>query len=326
MNPLQRAINATRFFSGFLPSFSALGHRARAITWAPLEPDFRGQRWLVTGASTGLGREIARRAAVAGAEVLAVARSGDRLASLAEDVRGGAGTISAFTADLALVSEVDRLADHLTRAQAPLDVLVNNVGVLLARPETTAEGLDLAFATNLLGPWHLTERLRGERGLSPGGAVITMSSGGLYNVRLSLRALENQAHYQGALAYAAHKRAQLAVNHQWRADARGIDYYVMHPGWADTPGVATSLPAFHRLLGPLLRTAAEGCDTALWLAATRPRQRTDPGLWFDRALRSEHLLLGTRGGADEGALLAYLAEALERARGSAQRCAAAATH
>jgi NAD(P)-dependent dehydrogenase (short-subunit alcohol dehydrogenase family) len=315
MHPLQRLCNAGRFFTGFLPSFSAVGHRARALVWKPFASDYRGQRWLVTGASTGLGREIARSAALGGADVLAVARSADGLAHLAEEVVGAPGRIRPFAADLSLTREIDRLADHVRDAHAPLDVLVNNVGVLLDRPARTAEGLDLAFATNLLGPWQLTERLRRDGTLTGGGAVITMSSGGLYNVRLSLHALEKQERYQGALAYAAHKRAQLALNHRWRSDPRGVDYYVMHPGWATTPGVERSLPAFNQLLGPILRTPAEGADTALWLASTRPPQRSETGLWFDRALRGEHLLLGTRGGADEEALVAYLAEALERARG-----------
>jgi hypothetical protein len=90
----------------------------------------------------------------------------------------------------------------------------------------------------------------------------------------------------------------------------------MHPGWAKTPGVESSLPALDRSLGPLLRTPAEGIDTALWLAARRPAQPRETGLWFDRALRSEHLLWGTRGGADEAALLAALAAARESALGA----------
>ncbi|MEE4300047.1 MAG: SDR family NAD(P)-dependent oxidoreductase [Pseudomonadales bacterium] len=321
MNPLVQAANGVRFFTGFLPSFTAIGHRVRRFGFAPLDPDFSGQRWLVTGASTGLGAALARAAAAAGAEVVAVARNEDRLAALAETAAALRGAIVPRCADLSSVAANDALADEFT-AERPVDVLVNNVGVLLREPATTDEGLDLAFATNLLGPWHLTERLRAGGALASGACVITMSSGGLYNVRLSIRALERQERYDGVLAYAYHKRAQLAVNHHWRRSDDGVDYYVMHPGWAKTPGVESSLPALDRSLGAILRTPEEGVDTALWLAATRPVQRDERGLWFDRALRSEHLLWGTRGGAHEGALLAALAGARDRALGASSAAAA----
>ena len=316
MNPFVQAANGLRFFTGFLPSFTAVGHRLRRLAFDDLEPDFTGQRWLVTGASTGLGAALARAAARAGAEVLVVARSAGKLAALARETADLPGPIRPLARDLSSVAVNGALADELC-AGTPIDVLVNNVGVLLREPATTAEGLDLGFATNLLGPWHLTERLRAGGALSAGSCVITMSSGGLYNVRLSIRALERQQGYDGTLAYAHHKRAQLAVNHRWRRRADGIACYVMHPGWAKTPGVESSLPALDRSLGPILRTPEEGIDTALWLAATRPSQPDETGLWFDRGLRGEHLLWGTRGGADEGALLAALAEARDRALAAA---------
>jgi NAD(P)-dependent dehydrogenase (short-subunit alcohol dehydrogenase family) len=317
MNPLLQLANGVRFFTGFVPSFGAPGHRARALLFEPLRADFGGQRWLVTGASSGLGRVIAREAARAGADVVAVARSREPLETLARETADAPGLVRPRTVDLSRMAAIDELADE-TIASGPLDVLVNNVGILPLEPTETDEGLDTAFAVNLLGPWHLTERLRAAETLAPGGAVITMTSGGLYNVPLSLSNLERPRRWDGTLAYAFHKRAQLALNHRWRADARGVDYFVTHPGWAATPGVSRSLPVFERLLGPLLRTPEEGADTALWLAATRPPQPTVEGIWFDRALRDEHLLWGTRDGADEAAVPAALADALARARGSAR--------
>ena len=49
----------------------------------------------------------------------------------------------------------------------------------------------------------------------------------------------------------------------------GIRFAAMHPGWADTPGLSRALPGFARLMGPLLRTPAQGADTIVWLAADR---------------------------------------------------------
>jgi hypothetical protein len=71
-----------------------------------------------------------------------------------------------------------------------------------------------------------------------------------------------------------------------------------HPGWADTPGVETSLPTFHRLTGPLLRDAEGGADTSVWLAATEPTPASGL-LWHDRRDRPTHLLRKTRTGDTE---------------------------
>ncbi len=115
-----------------------------------------------------------------------------------------------------------------------------------------------------------------------------MASGGLYNTALSLRRLEQKPErYSGVMAYAAHKRAQLALADRWTQPGRRIVSYTMHPGWVATQGVSTALPDLQRHLGPVLRTPAQGGDTALWLAATRPAPV--PGaLWFDRAPRAAH--------------------------------------
>ena len=305
MSLLTKTLNGAVFFTGFIPSFTRIGYRARRARWETLTPDFAGQRWLVTGASTGLGREIALAAATAGADVVAVARASDRLSALA--AAPGPGSITTRAADLSLVAVTRELVDELATDGRPFDVLVNNVGVLFNEQTTTPEGLDAGFATNLLNQYLLTEGLKKHGLLAHEACVITMASGGMYNVPLSIDDLQPENDYNGTLAYAYHKRAQAVLNSWWRQqDLDGIRYYVMHPGWADTPGVQTALPEFRRLLGALLRSPEEGADTAVWLAAKRPDQKDDQGVWFDRALRPPHLLFGTRGGDAPAALVEYL--------------------
>jgi hypothetical protein len=68
----------------------------------------------------------------------------------------------------------------------------------------------------------------------------------------------------------------------------------MHPGWADTPGVVASLPTFHRLIGPRLRTPEEGADTIVWLVASEEPARTTGTFWLDRGARPVDRLWGTR--------------------------------
>ena len=102
--------------------------------------------------------------------------------------------------------------------------------------------------------------------------------------------------YDGVLAYAETKRAQVVLSELW-AEAFGNTRVVsnaMHPGWAETPSVKSSLPRFHRLTRPFLRTPAEGADTVVWLAAS-PAAGTHTGeFFFDRRPVGTHWLLGTR--------------------------------
>jgi dehydrogenase/reductase SDR family protein 12 len=87
-----------------------------------------------------------------------------------------------------------------------------------------------------------------------------------------------------------HKRGQAELVKYWQRlhGASGLRCYVMHPGWADTDGVKTAMPNFRRRLRSVLRDSAQGADTALWLAATRPSGIGPEAFWFDRAPRAAH--------------------------------------
>ncbi len=132
--------------------------------------------------------------------------------------------------------------------------------------------------------------------------MINMTSGGGYNVALSTRALNtlDPKKFNGTLAYGWHKRAQMVLNQHWRNTygPRGLTFYVMHPGWADTDGVKTALPRFRKILQSILRDAKSGTDTALWLAAVRPAQRKEESVWFDRKQRAAHVYPHTRTSKD----------------------------
>ena len=69
--------------------------------------------------------------------------------------------------------------------------------------------------------------------------------------------------------------------------------HAMHPGWADTPGVRSSLPRFHRVTRSFLRDVQQGADTIAWLAAAPWDQRGRRGFWFDRQRVSPTPLPGT---------------------------------
>jgi dehydrogenase/reductase SDR family member 12 len=296
-----------------VPGFSRVGYRVRAAGWSGERADpppgaLAGRTVAVTGASAGLGLATAEGVARLGAEVHLVVRDADRGARARDRVAAAVpGAVLHVTrCDLADLDDVRRAAPHLAR----VDVLVHNAGVLPPRRATTPQGIELALATHVLGP-HLLTRL-----LAPTvGRVVFVSSGGMYAQRLRCDEPDPGdviRPYSGTVAYARTKRMQVVLAGLWAGHLPGGDAHAVHPGWADTPGLARSLPGFARLVGPLLRTAAEGADTTVWLAAAPPAVAGSGRFWHDRRPRPEHVLPWTRESAADRERLWALCERLTR--------------
>ncbi len=102
--------------------------------------------------------------------------------------------------------------------------------------------------------------------------------------------------YDGVVAYAETKRAQVVLAELWaeRLRSQRIAVNAMHPGWADTPSVRSSIPGFYRMTRHILRTPAEGADTIVWLAAADAARAHSGRFFFDREPRGTHWLPGTR--------------------------------
>lgn len=290
-----------------------------------MRADFSGQTWLITGASSGIGRAVARAAAVAGADVLAVARESAHLRDVAEGLPDEvAARITPRPLDLASIDEVRALVADLTERHIPIDVVINNAGVLLHQHGFAPGDHERSFVINLLSHFVLTEGLLHGAAMSAGAVIINVSSGGMYTVPLSTEGLDerNARRFSGTLAYARHKRAQVALTEYWQrqmgaasdgpaagqTDSPARRCYVMHPGWVSTPGVKRSLPVFWKLQRAWLRTPAEGADTILWLCHARPAP-IEQRIWFDRRPRPVHLFAATRQSAcSEAALADWLGE------------------
>jgi NAD(P)-dependent dehydrogenase (short-subunit alcohol dehydrogenase family) len=298
-----------------VPSFDRTGFRIHSLAFRAedLDVDLSGRRCLVTGANSGIGYETALALADLGAEVVLLCRNAERGEEAAERVRQQTGNsrVSLETVDMSDLASVRAAAARL--ASAPVDVLVHNAGVLPDERIETREGLELTLATHVVGPFLLTRLLRASLEKSPEGRVIWVSSGGMYTRRLNLEDPNwTERDYDGVVAYAESKRAQVVLSELWAEELRGSPVVVnaMHPGWADTPAVKSSLPRFHRVTQNILRTPAEGADTVVWLAAC-PRARESTGrFFFDRQERRTHLLPFTRESEEDRRALWQLCERL----------------
>lgn len=302
-----------------IPGYTRIGYLLRRRGWPeqdPMPEAMRGRTALVTGANSGIGKSIACALAQLGATVLIAVRNRQRGEQAAEEITATVpgAVVRVEVCDVSSLSAVRAFAADLVERLDRLDVLVHNAGVLPTARSETDEGHEIALATHVLGPILLTELLEPTLAKSTDARVILMSSGGMYTQAVHLEDLEyRQTRYRGATAYARTKRMQVALTdtlaRRWAES--GIAVCCLHPGWVDTPGIAESLPRFHRLIGPLLRSAAEGADTAVWLAATT--QAPPTGLfWQDRQPRAEHYLPRTRETAqDRDRLWRFCAEAVD---------------
>jgi NAD(P)-dependent dehydrogenase (short-subunit alcohol dehydrogenase family) len=246
----------------------------------------------VTGGNAGLGRATAHALAERGARVRLICRNAGRAEEARDELRRTTGNVH-IEADVVDVADLCSVRRYVQEARFDrVDVLVHNAGVLPEERVPTADGLELTFATHVAGP-HLMTRLLDRRLRAASDArVIFVSSGGMYTQRLSLEDLGwERRPYDGVRAYAQTKRMQVILARAWAEVFAGsaVSVYSMHPGWADTAGVKTSLPRFHALTKAILRTPVEGADTIVWLAVKRPAPPAG-GFWFDRQQRGTHWL------------------------------------
>lgn len=114
--------------------------------------------WIVTGPTAGIGRRTALAVAEHGTVVL-VGRGQSKLDAVGEEIEAGGGTSIAVIADFSDLASVERAAAQILALHLPLAGLVNNAGIAPLEPATSAQGWDLVYATNHLGPFTFTEAL-----------------------------------------------------------------------------------------------------------------------------------------------------------------------
>lgn len=284
-------------------SFTRVGSalRRRLDHWAPVDGRrLAGRVVVMTGATSGLGLEAARAFARMGATVEIIARNAAKAeATCAQLVQQtGNSKVGFVVADTGDLAALGRAAKDLARRHPAIHVLIHNAGALDDVRRTSPQGIELTVASQVVGPFLLTGLLLPALKAGAPSRVLWVSSGGMYSEPLSVERLEMSADdYDGTTAYARAKRAQVTLAELWaqRLAADRISVQAMHPGWADTPGVARSLPTFRRLVGPLLRTPADGADTLVWLAVDDGAPlEVSGGFWLDRRPRPLHRLASTR--------------------------------
>ena len=294
-----------------IAGFSRVGLTVRARLlpeFSAAPPSAAGRVVLITGATSGIGHAAAVALASQGATVHFLARDRGRAERAKRQIIAASGSpfVSYGLADLEDLRSVRAFASEFRTACPRLDILIHNAGTIHPSYRTDEAGIELTYAGQVVAPFLLTAMLMPRLAAADAARVITVSSGGMYTRRLDLAALPpGPAGFHGVTAYARVKRAQVVLSAEWarRMAGSGVTFHAMHPGWADTPGIAAALPRFRRVMRPLLRTPEQGADTITWLATAEPELLGSGGFWHDRRRRPEHLLPWTREDASARDLL-----------------------
>lgn len=289
--------NGVWFIKG-LKEYTKGGYQAasRNFTDSDLDINCTGLQFMVTGANSGLGKCIAIEIAKRGGIVHMVCRNPTAAEEAKSEIIEASRNQNVFVhiLDLSQPKAVYQFAYNFREKHDGLHVLVNNAGCMCNTRLLTEDGLEKNFATNTLGTHILTKTLLPLLKKSDKPRVVTVSSGGMLVQKLNSDDLqfESMKPFDGTMAYAQNKRQQVVMTEHYAKMYPEIHFSCMHPGWADTPAVRSSMPEFYEKMKNKLRTVEEGADTAVWLALSPGALQYQSGLFFqDRASVATHLPL-----------------------------------
>lgn len=279
---------------------------------------------VVTGTSSGIGKETAKALAARGWHVIGVGRDPERTAAARAEIAAFAtGRVDMLRGDLSLFAEAQRIAGEIAGLTDRIHVLVNNAGGMAKEKVVTAEGNEQNFASNHLGPFLLTQRLlpllhAATAGEPEGAARILMTASDASEMipGFDWDDLQGLERFNPGASYCRCKLANVMFTRGLakRLRKKGIVAHVMHPGLTDTNFINHADPqaqATMRARFDQAKTAAEAADTLIWLATAEEPGTTTGGYWDDRKSRTPNPL------ADDDA-------AVERLWAESERIVAAA--
>jgi NAD(P)-dependent dehydrogenase (short-subunit alcohol dehydrogenase family) len=252
---------------------------------------------VVTGASSGIGKETAKALAAQGWRVIGIGRDKERCAAAEREIRAASsgGEVTMIQADLALLADAARVARDVAARTDRIDVLINNAGGMAKDKVMTREGYEENFAGNHLGPFLLTTRLlpllRRAAADAPKGSVriLNTSSDASEMIKgIPWDDLQSGENFRAGATYCYSKLANVlfARGLAQRLTVDGITAHAMHPGTVDS-NFATHADertqAYMRTLKSL--TPADGADTLIWLATADEPGKSTGGYFYLRKPR-----------------------------------------
>jgi len=263
--------------------------------------DLTGKVVVVSGANSGLGKEVATYAAAKGARLYMLCRNEDRaqkaraeILEATEDV--DEQQVRIVLADVSELQQVRRAVKELQEKEKAVHALVCNAGVLLNDRQETSDGNEVTYGAHLLGGSYLLSQLLLPQLKAAGddknkARVIFVTSGGMYNFKLpkwEYVSGSKDVPYNGVNAYAYAKRGQVLLAERLAREIPGINWLTVHPGWADTNAVDEAFGDSKKYLNPL-REPWEGAEGLAWLLGADSCKLENGALYLDRQTQPKHI-------------------------------------
>jgi NAD(P)-dependent dehydrogenase (short-subunit alcohol dehydrogenase family) len=247
-----------------------------------------GKTVLVTGGNSGIGYAAASALSHAGARVMLTSRDVTRAETAAQKISAGSGhEVIGFGLDLGSLSNINAFADAFLRRFDRLDVLVNNAGAMFLSRRESADGFEMTWAVNHLGPFLLTARLLPLLNKTKGARIVTTASDAHLRGKIDFDGLGLPRSHSSSDPYGRSKLANVLFTFALarRLEGSTITANCLHPGM-----VATGFFKFIPLVGPITRVLAspfmrspeKGAETLVFLAADDEMAGRSGGYYYDR--------------------------------------------
>ena len=260
---------------------------------ASASPDLSGRVAVITGATSGIGKEVACGLARLGATTVVVGRGDGRATRVASEISTSTGNprVEGLRVDdLALMASVHELAAALIDRYSRLHILVNNAGAYFRRREVTTEGLERTFALNVLSPYLLTSLLAPRLIVSSPSRVVNVASAAHRTGRVDFADLQSNSRYRGFTVYGGSKLELIWLTREFarRLAGTGVTVNAVHPGFIRSGfglnnggGTAFGMRILQALFA---RSAVRGADTIVYAAAATDLAGATGGYYSDRKL------------------------------------------
>jgi NAD(P)-dependent dehydrogenase (short-subunit alcohol dehydrogenase family) len=250
--------------------------------------DLVDRRCVVTGASSGIGKEIARNLAYFGATVVMACRDRTRGSAALEEIVADSGNdrVSLMIVDVASLASIRTFARNLVAGGSNIHLLVNNAACVAHTRRTSPDGFELTWATNVLAYFALTNLLLPTLRRSAPARVLHVAS--TYARGLDLTDVQfAKRRYSGLRAYAQSKQADRMI--AWRLaallPAQEVSVHACHPGLVSSGLYREQGGWLRRVLGLgswLMKTEREGALTPTFVAADPDVQEPSGRFWIEK--------------------------------------------